>query len=100
MADLTLAQIPTTVGGSAESLGMYSCSLLYDLFGGSLYQEVPGAENTPYVTAQQGRAGDGTERLIYRVSFQLHPEWRTSVNKIWQDTIEFQEVTVPARYLA
>lgn len=100
MADLILSQIPSTVGGSAESLGMYSCSLLYDLFGGSLYKEVQGGELTPYVTAQQGRAADGTERLIYRVSFQMHPEWRTSTNKIWQDTLEFAEATIPARYLA
>lgn len=100
MANLTLAQIPANVGGSAESLGSYSCALLYDLYGGSLYKEVQGAENTPYVTAQQGRAADGTERLIYRVSFQMHPEWRTSTNKIWQDTLEIAEVTIPARYLA
>lgn len=100
MANLTLAQVPANVSGSAESLSMYSCSLLYDLYGGSLYQEVSGEAPTPYVTAQQGRAGDGTERLIYRIAFQLHPEWRTSVNKIWTDTLEFAEVTIPARYLA
>jgi hypothetical protein len=100
MADLILAQIPTTATATAEALGVYSCSLLYDLFGNTNYREVQGADLTPLVSAQQGRAADGTERLIYRVAFQLHPEWRTSVNKIWQDTLEFAEAEIPNRYKA
>lgn len=99
MANLTLAQVPTNIV-TAEALGVYSMALLYDLFGGTKYQEVSGTELTPYVTSQMGRAADGTERIIFRASFELHPEWRTSTNKIWLDVLEFAEATVPARYLA
>jgi hypothetical protein len=100
MAALTLAQIPANVGGSVESLTMYSCSVLYDMYGGTRYQEIPGDELTPLVTSQVGRAGDGTERLIYRVSLHLHPDWRTSANSIWLDTLQYSAAIVPARYLA
>jgi hypothetical protein len=99
MTNLALSSVPTNIV-TAEALGVYSLSLLYDLFGGTNYQEVPSSDLTPLVSAQQGRAGDGTERLIYRASFQMHPEWRTSTNKVWMDVLEYAEATVPARYLA
>lgn len=98
MTDLIAAQIPPAAVTTVERAAIYHLSLLYDLFGGTPYQEVAGEALTPLITAQQGRAGDGTERLIYRVSLQLHPEWRTSTNAIWVDSIAFGNPAIPARY--
>lgn len=99
MADLLLNQIPPQIV-TAEQLGCYACSLLYDLFGRREYREVQNADLTPLVTAQQGKAADDSERLIYRVSFQMRNDWRTSTNRVWMDTIEFAEATIPPGYLA
>lgn len=98
MTDLVQTQIPDAIN-TVEGLASWNLALLYDLFGGRMYQEVQGDDLTALVTAQGGRAGDGTERLIYRVSLQLHPDWRTSPNPIWMDTIEYAEVAIPTRYI-
>lgn len=99
MAALLTENIPSGIV-TAESHAVYFMSLLYDLFGGTNYQEVPGNDLTPLVSAQMGRAGDGTMRLIYRGSFKMHPEWATSTNKVWMDVLPYAEATIPARYLA
>lgn len=98
MTDIITAQVPPAAISTVERAAIYHLSILYDLFGASQYQEVPNAELSPLILAQQGRAGDGTERLIYRVSLQLQPEWRTSTNALWLDSVPFGNPAIPARY--
>lgn len=100
MTALDLATIPQNIA-TAESLAAWNLAMLYDLYGSSTYQEVPGAEMTSLVTAMVGKAYEGTQRIIYRASFQLHPEWQTSPNKLWDDVLSFPgDAIIPARYLA
>lgn len=75
--------------------------MLYDMYGATTYQELPGTEMTSIVSAMVGKAYDGTQRLICRASFQLHPEFITSTNKLWDDVLTFPgEPIIPARFLA
>jgi hypothetical protein len=99
MTAIIVSEIPPAALETVERAAIYFNSILYDLYGGTRYQEVSGDVLTPLVTAQQGRAGDGTERLIYRPALQLQPDWRTSTNPIWLDSVPFGDVAVPARYL-
>lgn len=99
MTDILTANIPPDALATVERGAIYFCSILYDLYGGIDYQEQPSAPLTPLVTAQQGRAGDDTERLIYRPSLQLQPDWRTATGPIWLSSVPYGEAMVPARYL-
>lgn len=99
MTQILVSEIPPAALETVERAAVYFSSILYDLYGGRQYQEVAGGALTPLVTSQQGRADNGTERLIFRPSFQLAPDWRTSVNPIWLDVIDFADTEVPQRYL-
>jgi hypothetical protein len=98
MTAFTQAQFPTNII-TIEQGAHFFCALLYDLHKKSKYQETHSSDLTPYITAQQGLAADETERIIYRVSFEMHPEYRTSTNKIWMDTLAFADATIPNRFL-
>lgn len=99
MTDILVSEIPPAALETVERAAVYFQSILYDLYGGRVYREVANGDLTPVITSQQGRADDGTERLIFRPSLQLNPEWRTSENPIWLDTLPFGDAIVPARYL-
>ena len=99
MTTLSLSNLPQNIV-TAESLGVYSLALLYDLYGGTKYQELPGEELTSLVSCMVGKAYDGTTRAIYRASFKINPEWSTSTNKMWDDVLPFADAQIPARYLA
>ena len=83
-----------------EQLGAYSLLALYDLFGNTKFQQTAGEELSPLVYALTGRAYDGTQRLVVHAAFQLHPEWASSTNKLWDEVLPFAEVNIPTRYLA
>lgn len=100
MPNLILTQIPQNIA-TLESNTAWGLLALYDLYQASTYQELPGVELTPLVSAMVGKAYDGSQRLICRVSFQLHPEFTTSTNKLWDDVLKFPgEPIIPARFLA
>ncbi len=99
MTDILVSEIPPDALATVERAAVYFSSILYDLYGGRNYQETSGGVLTPVVTSQQGRADDGTERLIFRPSFQLAPDWRTATTPIWLSVLEYAEAEVPARYL-
>lgn len=98
MTTLSLSEIPQNIV-TAESLGVYSLAMMYDMYGQTKYQELSGSEMTPLVSCMVGKAYDGTIRAIYRASFQIHPEWATSPNKLWDEVIPFADAQIPSRYL-
>ena len=100
MTAFTPSQIPATGITLLEQSAHWHLALLYDLHKNDKYQEASSSELTPFITAKQGLAADETERIIYRVSFEMHPEYRTSTNKIWLDTLAFANATIPTRYLS
>ena len=100
MPQIILSQVPQNIA-TLESLSAWSLLTLYDLYQAATYQELPGVEMTSLVSAMVGRSYDDTQRLICRASFQLHPEFATSTNKLWDDVLKFPgEPIIPARFLA
>lgn len=100
MPNILSNRIPQNIA-TVEGHAAWSFLTLYDLYHSSTYQELAGQELTALVTAMVGRSYDGTHRLICRASFQLHPEFATSTNKLWDDVLKFPgEPIIPARFLA
>lgn len=98
MVAIDPTKIPPTIL-TAEGRAAYHLAILHDMFGEEKYAELPGQEMTKLVTCMVGKAYDGTHRLIYRASFELHPNWSTSGNKLWDDVLPYASATIPARYL-
>lgn len=52
----------------------------------------------PVITLQQGLAADETERLIFRISLELNPDWSTNAAKLWTQTMIFANAAIPVSF--
>ena len=82
MANLTT--MPTDGMTLFEQQLHYHLALAYDLFGNEKHKESSDSGLVPRVTAKQGKSAEDKETIIYRVALEMHPDWRTSTNRIRQ----------------
>jgi hypothetical protein len=89
--------LPATVD-TVEKLASWALLLLYRLHKNDSYSETPDTGMVPLITLQQGLADDETERLIFRTSLQLNPDWQTNAAKLWTQTQAFANATIPESF--
>lgn len=92
------ANLPSGID-TVEKLAAWSLGALYQLHKNSRYQESDAAPLIPIITAQDGLAADGTERIIFRVSLPLTNTWRESVLKFFLEAEEIASTAIPSQYL-
>jgi hypothetical protein len=90
-------QIPPSIT-TLEEISAWSLFTLYNLHKNSRYKETDDAALVPLITLQQGLASDKTERVIFRVSFEINPEFFTGSLKVWDYIQEFASTSIPANF--
>ncbi|QQE65726.1 hypothetical protein GFS31_24140 [Leptolyngbya sp. BL0902] len=91
-------QIPVA-NNTLEKVLAWAGLAFYKLHNKTEYQEQRNGPNIPIVTATDGLAEDGSERLILHISLPLNPNWRESTNPLWLDAIEVSNVAMPTAWL-
>lgn len=99
MTVLNTADIPVTVN-SVEKLAAWSLGILYQLHKRSRYQESDDSPLVPIITAQDGLAANGTERVIFRASLPISDDWRTSTGDFYSLIQDISDAEIPASFLS
>jgi hypothetical protein len=92
------ANLPASVN-SLPKLVAWSCGAFYQLHRNSEYQETENGVLVPLITAQDGKAGNDTERIIFRVSLELSATWRESTSPFWVNVVSPSSASIPTVYL-
>lgn len=90
-------QLPADID-TVEKAAHYFLSILYRLHKEDNYQRVPNQSREPLVTNVIGLDAEGQERAIYTVSLPMHPDYQTSVNPVFIDTLEFGSGSIPVAF--
>lgn len=98
MTTFAPANLPASVD-TLEKLVVWACGAYYQLHKNDTYAEADSSPLIPVITAQDGRAADKTERVIFRVSIQLNDTWRESTLKIFQEAVEMASTPIPSGFL-
>lgn len=84
---------------TVERLFLWVGGILYDLHKNSKYQESDGSPLVPIITAQDGLAADGSERVILRHSQKVSDGWRTSTSPFYLEAVELTNAPIPPEFL-
>ncbi|HSP30455.1 MAG TPA: hypothetical protein VLO13_00315 [Halomonas sp.] len=98
MTTFAPANLPASVN-TVEKLAAWANGVLYQLHKNTRYQESDDSPLVPVITAQDGLAADKSERIIFRASLPLSPEWRTQTTKFWQEAQEISNAAIPPSFL-
>ena len=98
MSAFSPANLPAGID-TLEKLAAWVLGALYQLHKNSRYQESDASPLIPIITAQDGLAADGTERIIFRVSLPLNQFWRESTLKIFFEVEDIATTAIPSQYL-
>lgn len=90
--------IPLSIN-TLEKLVAWSTTAFYRLHKNTEYQEQKNQPNIPIVTATDGLAEEGTERLIVHISLHLSDSWRESTSPLWLEAQEISNVAMPIAWL-
>lgn len=93
------ANLPAGID-TLEKLAAWSLGAIYQLRKNDRYQESDAAPLIPLITAQDGMAADGSERIIFRISLILDSQWRESGLKFFLNAEEYPgSPSIPALFL-
>lgn len=98
MTAFVAANLPANVNSLAKVFA-WSAGAFYSLNRTREYQESPNGILVPIVTMQDGQAGDQTERIIVRASFQLNANWREDPQPFWVNVISPTTANIPTQFL-
>lgn len=98
MTAFTTANLPAGID-TLEKLVVWANGALYQLHKNTRYQESDASPLIPIITAQDGLAADGSERIIFRVSVPLSQTWRESTNKFFVEAQAVASTAIPAAFL-
>lgn len=85
-----------------EKAAAHSLMTLFDLYKGIEYKEATGTSLdsglAPLIDQSVISAADGTQRVIFRVAFEVDPAYVTDAGKLWTFINAFGNATVPAAF--